>query len=597
MSYVIFPQMLGLGASGSIGALLETPGQTLEQIALSTPTRAQVANDWAPAMDAMHSMPVPSSLENNIVGAASFMEKSVREVANATGIPASARDIAAVAQGLGPAAGQLINGNPGPLMLTGVKVGAAYGAAALGVSPEIATMTIEALSDGELSQSDFEAAGAVAGAVAGAAVCSMIGIPPCIGGWLGAQFGQLIGSTIGRLLFGGKSEREERRRLYQQDMKTFEGQLDAIRSQYAALIQNKRGEWWSAFDRILENLGVQWQDAECSEIGQRFPLLWQGAPNPFVNPGLFRDPSNAPYMAKMIARMAGEGCPLPNKNLSRGTGCLDLKGMLASGTILGCKQPYGCPYPSFPGTGGGAAGMDERVVQAFAAYDIWWQLPGDRQRIDQAWIDALPKPGDLLDEHCLSTPENVDAYKNLANTYYNGAGQLCMKPEGRRISYTEALAKTEERKRGCKDLTRQAGPAHITISATERTITNCRNGYGDRINYLRRVFPEHCAMVTDEALSFEAVNAASMRISSDLTQSIAIYSASRRVNENRSNLIRADLSRAVSKDQANGKLMLKMNDMVVEAGKRGRRLNKIINYGGVAIGAAILAGAVLKGRH
>ncbi len=568
MSYAYFGQS-GLGASADFsldiqaqikGALppiagglpLPLPSDTLNQIMQSSPVAASIASDWAPAIDAVVRSGISyDDITKSPGKAIEVMATALPVVLEAAGVGGTPADIAQIAAGLAPQVGELIDGHPGPLVLAGVKTGAAYGCKQLGIPPEIGNITIDAIADGEISEQTLIAAGGLGGAVGGAAICSLIGIPPCIGGYIGGMAGKFVGGAVSDLLHlgMGKSEREAARQARLKLEGAMRGELSGLRNAYINMTLGSRGTWWANFDHIIDNLSMQWQAIECAGLPPnpsgdtpvtygRIPLLWSGIGT--VNPFFLY-----PFSASTCAR------PL-NQNLSRGTGCLNSRGLLSSVTEIGCRQPYGCPYPSFPALG--AKDMwEERVVQAFAAYDIWWVPPGSRKAIDDQWPALFPT-GDMK-------PRDLDVRRHQGGRSW--------------VTYLadiQTMRDTKCQSNACKaPLDREHG------TTLER-------------------YKADLSVTAADALSLDAVSGALMRISGDLTMTAGIYAAAAAINANRTALAQGKLDLALSRQKNDASLLKTENQRLASAITNGRRVNALANYGMLAMGALLLGGAALSGR-
>jgi hypothetical protein len=432
-----------------------------------------------------------------------------------------------------------------------VKTGAAYGCKQLGIPPEIGNITIDAIADGEISEKTLIAAGGLGGAVGGAAICSLIGIPPCIGGYLGGMAGKFVGGAVSDLLHlgMGKSDREAARQARLKLEAGMRGELSGLRTAYINMTLGARAAWWANFDHMIDNLSMQWQAIECAGLPPnpsgdtavtygRIPLLWSGIGT--VNP-FFLYPFNASTCARPL-----------NQNLSRGTGCLNSRGLLSSVTELGCRQPYGCPYPSFPELGAKDS-FDERVVQAFAAYDIWWVPQGGRKAIDDQWPALFPT-GD-------ARPRDPSVRAHQGGRSW--------------VTYLADVQTTRDTKcqtNACKaPLDREHG------ATLER-------------------YKLDLSVTAADALSFDAISGALMRISGDLTMTAGIYAAAAAINANRTALAQGKLDQALSRQKNDASLLKTENQRLAAAITNGRRVNVLANYGMLAMGALLLGGAVMAGR-
>lgn len=276
------------------------------------------------------------------------------------------------------------------LCVTFAKTVAVAACKQLGIPPEIGTTTLDALSDGEFTSSDVESIGGVAGGMGGTFVCGLIGLPPQLGGYLGSYAGKIVGSLVSDVLDigGGKAEREERERQKRQARDAVRKQLQTIRGQYQTLVMPLvRTLYWESFDHLLEDLENFWEKTECTTgiegviAPVRFPLLWG------VNGlGQGLGARDVPFLRYQYQ---GSGCPPQNYTLSRDATLCTSRALIPPGAASGCPSMFGCPYPTFPSLGAGGA---ERVAQAFAAYNVWWLQPANRQANTEAWKNALPQP-------------------------------------------------------------------------------------------------------------------------------------------------------------------------------------------------------------
>lgn len=532
------------------GMPMALPSDTLNQIIQSSPAASSIASDWGPALDAVASSGIrPEDIAKSPGKATQVMITALPMVMDAAGIGGTPSDIAQVAAGFAPQVGQLIDGKPGPLVLAGIKTGAAYGCKELGIPPDIANITIDSIAEGEISQKTLEAAGGLGGAVGGAALCSLIGIPPCIGGFVGGQAGKLLGGALSDLLHIGigKADREAQRQARLKLESAMRGELSALRTAYINMTLGARGTWWANLDHIIDNVSMQWQAIECAGFPPnpsgdtpvtygRMPLLWSGIGT--VNPFFLY-----PFSASTCAR------PL-NQNLSRGTGCLNSKGLLSSVTELGCRQPYGCPYPSFPALGAGD--WEERVVQALAAYDIWWVPPPGRKAIDDQWASLFPVPD--------ARPRDPNVYAHVRHNTW--------------VGYL----------------------ANLTETRGKCTTNRCKAPLDQEHGRTLEWYKSDLAMTSAEALSMEAISAAMMRISGDLATTAGIYAAAGAINANRTALAQGNLSRALAKQKDDASLIMRENGNLSKAIAHGRHVNSITNYGMLAMGALLLGKAVLGGK-
>jgi hypothetical protein len=557
MGYVHIPRAIsGFGATTEASAsasasgsasVSETPSESYANIIGTAPTADQIQADWQPAMDAVakYKMEPTGDIDKNV----QFMMSAMPMIVTAIGGKnvETTQALAMFANGTSPELTAVMHGDVKPMAIIALKAGAAYGCSYIGIPPELGMVTVDVLKDGEITDKDFEAAGGVGGAIGGAALAGFFGVPPSIGGFVGGKVGQLAGGVVADSLKigGGRAEREAKRKERLAAEAIVRGELTAIRAQFSDMISLKRGEWWSFFDRVVETFGMQWQNLECAAF-TRFPLLWEGG-----NGGMpFFD---HPYDASTCTR------PI-NKNLSRGIACLNTKSLLpfrslvqnprrpAGEKYVDCKMPIGCPYPSFPPLG--ASEWSERVTQAFAAYDIWWQPSPERGPIDEAWVNALPTPD--------QRPRDAAMLRSMGG-----------------LSWTAFIAKRSSEKKGCK--------SHA-----------CRVNVDHDIGIAIDAYKAELSAVADAALSFEAINAAAMRIAGDMTRTAGIYAAAVKISASKLELRRGDLDRVLARSKADAELIRKSAGDLQRALEHGQRMNRLVNYGMLVAGGALFAGSLIK---
>lgn len=376
---------------GAVNAAAEAEA-SFDAVLSGVPTAADLKADTEPYLRALSGIGTPKdpTTESAIAWGMKALPKLGKEFG--VKVPTNEKDLLMLAAGMGPT----FLGSPGgggipldkfPANVKELEVLLVHGAAAYacqqtGIPPELGAVTVEALIDGELTDKDFEAIGGVSGALGGSAICSMLGLPPQIGGWVGAQVGKFVGGTVASVLSigGGKAERREAERRRRAAEAAVRGALEQQRKQYQDICINQvRPEYWHAFDLALERLEMQWQGFEC-DAGVRFPLLWTGE----FSRGLY-------YFGHPLLT----GCtPTITATLQRAGNCsVDGRKLLPYLTDKGCPYVYGCPYPSFPSFG---AGDLERAAQSIAAYDIWWLPPSERSVNDQQWWNAFQSPSKQL---------------------------------------------------------------------------------------------------------------------------------------------------------------------------------------------------------
>ena len=532
------PQMPGMPP-------ITSPEKSARQIIESSPIAEDIASDWGPAIGIAGKIGIPSEKVMNDPGAAvTFMMQAMPVVLEAAGISGDALDYVTMASKFAPEIGALVDGRPKPIVFGLVKTGAAYGCQQLGIPPELGTATIDVIRAGEISDETFEAAGGMGGAIGGSALCSLVGIPPCIGGFAGGIAGKAVGGFVASLGHIGSSkaekdkERAERQRLEAQ----ITGELNAIRRGYEDAIRQWRPSWWAQVDGVIDGFNAQWQALECGDpahgaVGTRFPLLWsgQGTVNPYF-----------------VYPYSSSTCTVPiNRNLSRGTGCLNSKGLLVGMVESGCPQPYGCPYPGLPVQGAPNA-FAARVIQAFAAYDIWWVPPEGRDQINQGWVDYLSKPNE----------RPIDPTTRNRGMF---AGK----------TWTQGIADVTAAKSKCS--------THACRVQADKDLSLGYNAYKSEL-----------AAKFAEAVSLEHINAAALRISTDLTSSAATYAAAQQINASRSAAIQGGYGKLLASQTQNATLIIKKNQDLLRARTHGRLINRVVNYGALALGGALLVGALAK---
>jgi len=411
----------------------------------------------------------------------------------------------------------------------------------LGVPPEIGTVTVDALSDGEFTDKDVEAIGSVAGGVAGSTICGLIGIPPQLGGYFGSFAGNVLGGLVSDALDigGGSAEREERNKQMRAARAAVRKQLNQIRGQYQSLvIPLVRSLYWEVFDRQIADLENFWEGMECltgvpPKTGTilapvRFPLLW-GASGMLQNLG----PREAPLL-----RYAFDAprCPPPRYDLTRDETLCVSSALIAPGTASGCPSMFGCPYPKFPPLG---AGGGERVAQAFAAYNHWWMQPQNRAANTEAWKAALPEP-----------PARIVNF----------------------------IARRTEERQGCKS-------------------DACRH-YADRD--IGNAVEQYNALLGSavELAGPDPILASGMRIQADIVSSASVYSAASALRVERNAIRSGNTTRikAIMGRIGDPKHIQALQRKIALAKVTGPVLNGLLNFGLPALGAVLLGAAVLRRR-
>jgi hypothetical protein len=145
-------------------------------------------------------------------------------------------------------------------------------------------------------------------------------------------------------------------------------------------------------------------------------------------------------------------------------------------------------------------------------------------------------------------------------------------------TYTAFLARRAKEKEGCR--------SHDCRVNADRDMALAFGGYKNELSF-----------VAEQALSFEGINAAGMRIANDMVWTAGVYVAAQQVNAERSALISGNLGRALGKQKRYSDLLLSSNKALRQAAIRGRRMNTAINWGMLALGGVLLGGAAMKGRR
>lgn len=276
------------------------------------------------------------------------------------------------------------------LCVTFAKTVAIAACKQLGIPPEIGTATLDTLSDGEFTSSDVESIGGVAGGMGGSFVCGLIGLPPQLGGYLGSYAGKIVGGLVSGVLDigGGEAAREERERQKRQARDAVRKELNSIRSQYQTMVMPLvRTLYWETFDDLLEDLENFWEKTECT-TGVPGVLPPVRFPLLWGASGLAQGlaPGDMPFLRH---EHDASRCPPQNYALARPPGACISSRYIPPGLASGCPSMFGCPYPKLPNLGAGGA---ERVAEAFAAYNVWWIQPANRAANTDAWKAALPEP-------------------------------------------------------------------------------------------------------------------------------------------------------------------------------------------------------------
>lgn len=207
----------------------------------------------------------------------------------------------------------------GAASIAGLNASAVLGAVDWSKGAEIASMSVQAMSDGIVSQKEAEQIGAASGALLGAAIGSVIpGVGTVIGGAIGSLAGLFAGQLGQKTAPAGIHE-------------AFKQRLQAIRAaeeqqRLAALAQ--REAWVNEcnilyslyFEKLkacIELVAQHWADLE-ARVGWRFDIRWFDP-----NPG---------------KAFVGTGTLVPKKVYAAGK-------LSHTENYLFCNTPYGCAYP------------------------------------------------------------------------------------------------------------------------------------------------------------------------------------------------------------------------------------------------------------
>src|SRR5262249_28047800 len=120
------------------------------------------------------------------------------------------------------------------------------------------------------------------------------------------------------------------------------------------------------------------------------------------------------------------------------------------------------------------------------------------------------------------------------------------------------------------------GIAYATKLGKSCTTNACKANTQQTINIGLNTYKAALGSQLDEILSLEAINAAAMRISADLTATAATYAAAQQINATRSQSIRGDYTKLLAQQTTNANLIMKWNADVLASSKRGRIVNGII---------------------
>lgn len=650
MSYVSFGSDAVAEAKANLALLkpggppMPTPADTFNQILASSPIAADVSAAWAPINDAVKgASALPPNFYEEIQkdpkaaanAAVSGLAQTLPDVLGNIGIdPGSYGDqmLTAAAGNLGT----LAKGDAAPLLHAAIATSASYACQSIGIPPQLGTLAVDTVWNGQITSGTLEAAGAVAGSIAGAALGSYVGIPPVIGAFVGSILGKSVGDVVADVFgIGGKEARDAMRSEWASVASSIEGQMNGVRDQYINLLIAHRGEYWATFDRIIDNISYQWQSFECNFAHSRFPLLWSGNSN--VNPF---------FLYKYTPSLCGQ--PI-NQNLSRGTGCLNTNGILPNITGGGCGAIYGCPYPQFPDMGTNDP-YRERVVQAFAAYDIWWVPPEQRQAIDQQWVQYFAQPGDVspdlkwnthvMNVYAAQKAQAYEIYHTSAPVSAEGtafarrvdsmtAGMKQMLPQGfdktgktdaqiwdacppsvpRGISWRQKDWNSQRQAWTTKDvplgcalipyddwMTYWASYRLHCSALAPNNPKKCEAMCDAEAKSTLTVFQAQLMTTMEAALDLRSIQAAAVRIAGDLVSSGAVYAGAAKVNADRSNLIQGNLTKAFAQNASDQALVLKKNAEMVNAVRYGRTKNTLINGAMLMAGGGLLAAAIMRRR-
>lgn len=635
MSYAVIPPRGALGEDlpRDLSLLktglapMPTPADTFNQILASSPIPDEVKAEWAPINAAVSGSPLANlnfdEIQKDPSKAINGLAQAMPDVLGNMGIDPGdlGSQLLTIAAGN---VGTLVNGQPGPVVHAAIATSASYACLAVGIPPELGTLAVDAVWNGEINENTIEAAGAVTGAIAGGALGCFIGLPPIIGAFIGSIAGKAVGSLMSDVFdVGYESAKKAAQAEWNSLFSSTQNQLTGVRDQYINILMAHRGEYWALFDRIIDNISFQWQVLECNSTYARFPLLWSGSGN--VNPYFLY-----PFTPSLCAT------PI-NQNLSRGTGCLNSKGTLPNVLGGGCGAIYGCPYPAFPDMGTNDP-YRERVVQAFAAYDIWWVPPEQRQAIDSQWAQFFAQPGNVSTDLKWNN-HTMGVFKSLwESPMHSGATSA--------IPYTKAV----------ENLSRNARQMDIAGYPTNGAVTdylkkvNYKSAYpspfapcppyvdpkgfngcqafpfnawmtfwSDYRGHCKDYAPRHpndCEVMCDRevkstlnayqaqllqtmssALDLRSIQAAAVRIGADLVSSCGVYTGAAAVNANRSSLIKGNLDKAIAQSSTNQSLILNKNQQMRDAVRYGKLKNSFVNYSALAMGGALLGAAMLRGRR
>lgn len=403
----------------------------------------------------------------------------------------------------------------------------------LGIPPEIGTMTVESLADGELTSRDVQSMGGLSGGIAGSYLGGLIGIPPQLGGFVGGYLGKMLGGGVSDLLGigGGRAEREERRRAEREARQQVRGMLEQVRGQYQQLVPPSRTIFWMVFDDALKQIENEWEQAECL-AGTIFPILWGASSGPRLD----LRPDEDPFLRYAFY---ASRCPPPNQALWRNPKqCVSFSQPIEPGTRQGCPSVFRCPYPSFPNLG---AGDVERVAQAFAAYNFWWIQPPSRGPNTDAWVRNVPRADD----------RTVAYIARLIEVKSRCASDRCRLIQDGGISQSIDRYKT-----GALDpYLEQAGPGRLLESAIR--------------------------VQADVATSAAAYR--------------ALYQLRGNGRMFRDNVGEA-LRRAVDRNRRDAEIVMAQQGKLLRDERLGKTIGALLNYGVPAAGALMLAGALWRRR-
>jgi hypothetical protein len=402
------------------------------------PTRKDLQDDFD---HYKRSFPAGNAPGKDPAAAKQWSEDYLRKYARDNGIPTTESDVKAIASS---ELTKELDRNGIPIdrlpqnkqeLVDALREGAAaYVTAQTGIDPKLTEVTIEALSDGKLSDDEMRAIGSTAGAIAGAAVCQAFGIPAPIGAFFGREFGGMVGATVSQV-FGiaptpGDIERAAEA--------AFEAQQRALREREEKACRKYQEDVYVYVRQTITSLESQWENIERA-VGTGFELRWFA---PAFKPPPRSLPAAA-YRAGYVTPSAEQRAWLQKYDASfceqRGTPpgkTVDQFGRLCAiqcdpritpkclsslnhypawqcNDRQGCKYPPPLPLPTNSGilTFGPFPQKELRVVSALLVND---PNAYDRLVLGSAWGDScnLPMPGPNVTRY---NPQAVENWQRLIN--------------------------------------------------------------------------------------------------------------------------------------------------------------------------------------